>query len=65
MISAGVTSVDITPPLGLSMRGWQARAARARATHDPLLAQALVLRDEDKGGQVAIIAIDFTHLAMR
>jgi neutral ceramidase len=61
LIRAGVTRVDITPPLGLPLRGWAARNARAKAAHEPLLAQALVL-DDDHGGQAAIVAIDLPHV---
>jgi hypothetical protein len=61
VIRAGVARVDITPPLGLPLRGWAARTALAKAAHEPLLAQALVLRD-DSGGQAAIVAIDLPHV---
>jgi neutral ceramidase len=59
---AGVARVDITPPLGLPLRGWAARNARAKAAHEPLLAQALVLDDGPPGGQAAIVAIDLPHV---
>ncbi len=61
MVQAGVASVDITPPLGLPLRAWAARSGRARAAHEPLLAQALVL-DDGRGGQAAIVAIDLPHV---
>jgi hypothetical protein len=58
---AGVARVDITPPLGLPLRGWAARNARAKVAHEPLLAQALVGED-DAGEQAAIVAIDLPHV---
>lgn len=54
-------SVDITPPLGLPLRGWAARSARAKVAHEPLLAQALVVED-DAGGATAIVAVDLPHV---
>ena len=61
MIEAGVARVDITPPLGLPLRCWAARTARAQAAHEPLLAQALVVRD-DHGSTAAIVAVDLPHV---
>jgi hypothetical protein len=58
---AGVCRVDITPPLGLPLRAWAARNARARAAREPLLAQALVV-DDGAGGQAAVVAIDLPHV---
>ena len=58
---AGVCRVDITPPLGLPLRAWAARNARAKAAREPLLAQALVF-DDGAGGQAAIVAIDLPHV---
>ena len=54
---AGACRVDITPPLGLPLRTWAARQARARAAHEPLLAQALVVQDDD-GSVAAVVAVD-------
>jgi neutral ceramidase len=61
VISAGVARVDITPPLGLPLRCWAARSTRARAAHEPLVAQALVL-DDGAGEQAAIVALDLPHI---
>ncbi|HEY3059636.1 MAG TPA: neutral/alkaline non-lysosomal ceramidase N-terminal domain-containing protein [Chloroflexota bacterium] len=58
---AGVCRVDITPPLALPLRGWAARTARAKTAREPLLAQALVL-DDEQGGQATIVAIDLPHV---
>jgi neutral ceramidase len=58
---AGMCRVDITPPLGLPLRAWAARNARAKAAHEPLLAQALVV-DDSAGGLAAIVAIDLPHV---
>jgi hypothetical protein len=58
---AGVAQVDITPPLGLPLRCWAARSGRAKAAHEPLLAQALVLRDASDH-LAAVIAIDLPHI---
>lgn len=58
---AGVARVDITPPLGLPLRAWAARNARARTAREPLVAQALVL-DDEHGGRAAILAIDLPHV---
>jgi neutral ceramidase len=60
-MQAGVARVDITPPLGLPLRAWAARSARAKRAREPLAAQALVL-DDEQGGQAAIVAIDLPHV---
>jgi hypothetical protein len=45
MIRAGVAIVDITPPPGLAMSGFAARALPAIGAHDPLTARAVVVGD--------------------
>ncbi|MCR8724573.1 neutral/alkaline non-lysosomal ceramidase N-terminal domain-containing protein [Frigidibacter sp. ROC022] len=45
MITAGVASVDVTPPAGLAMAGFGARTDPAKGTHDPLTVRALVVGD--------------------
>jgi len=47
-LRAGVTTVDITPPIGGRMAGYSARGAKvSTGVHDPLLAKALVLKDDN------------------
>ncbi len=60
---AGAAEVDITPPPGLLMDGYMARDGGSLGTHDPLLAQVLVLRH---GGQtLAVIAMDILAVSVR
>src|SRR5882724_6128073 len=61
LLLAGVARVDITPPLGLPLRGWAARNTRAKVAHEPLLAQALVV-DDGVGGVAALVAVDLPHV---
>ncbi len=62
-LHAGVAQIDITPPLGLDLTGYVARAGVASGVHAPLYAKALVL---DNGTtSVALLTVDILglHLA--
>jgi hypothetical protein len=54
--SAGVARVDITPPLGKPVGCWAARSCLAEGVREPLLAQGLVVSDDER--TAAIVAID-------
>ena len=51
-----VCEVEITPSAGLTMDGYMARSGVSTGSHDPLLAQVLVLDDGEL--RAAVIAID-------
>jgi SAM-dependent methyltransferase len=54
-MSAGVAMADITPPLGYRMAGYFSERG-STATHDPLLAKAVVFRQGDR--QAALVFCD-------
>jgi len=54
--SAGVSRVDITPPLALPVGCWAARRCLAEGAREPLVAQALVVSDGER--TAAIVATD-------
>ena len=51
-LHVGVAQIDITPPVGMTMTGYIARAGNATGVHDSLFAKALVF---DNGAQQALI----------
>ncbi|MCA0458293.1 MAG: neutral/alkaline non-lysosomal ceramidase N-terminal domain-containing protein [Chloroflexi bacterium] len=59
----GVAEVDITPPAGLLMDGYMARDGGSTGTHDPLMAQVLVLRNDEK--TLAVVALDILAVSVR
>ena len=61
MIKAGISEVNITPPVGISMCGFAARGGPSEAIHDELYARALVLDDGET--QVAIVGADVISFA--
>src|SRR6476620_3590685 len=58
-LSAGVTVVDITPPLGYRMAGYYSER-RNTGTHDPLLAKAIVLAQG--GVKAALVECDVVSM---
>ena len=59
---AGAAEVDITPPFPVDLLGYVRRPRAARSAYAPLLATACVLRDEQSGTTVVIIAADVVGL---
>ena len=59
-LRAAMARVDITPPLGLPHGTWRLRTGRAEGVHDPLLAEALVVSDEER--TAAIVACDLLNV---
>src|SRR5262245_29955625 len=58
-LKAGVTVVDITPPLGYRMAGYY-NELRNRGTHDPLMAKALVFQQGDT--KAALVECDLVSM---
>ncbi len=59
-LQAGVAQIDITPPLGIDLTGYVARAGASTGVHAPLYAKALVF---DNGTtQVALVTVDVLGL---
>ena len=55
-VFAGAAEVNITPPPGLLMDGYMARDAGSLGTHDPLMAQVLILRHDHQ--TLVLVALD-------
>lgn len=55
-LNAGITKVDITPPIGMPLRGYSERTAGSIGIRDPLRAAVLVL--DDGSTKAAIIGLD-------
>jgi neutral ceramidase len=60
----GAAVVDITPPVGLEMYGYEARVGGATGIHDPLHARVLVAEGRD-GTTVALVVADLLQIEER
>ena len=60
VLQAGVATVDITPPKGYRMAGYF-RERFNTGTHDPLLAKAVVLRQDDE--RIALVICDVLYVS--
>ena len=56
MLEAGVAKVDVTPPVGVKMAGFQGRVFPALAVHDPLWAKVIVF--DNGAAKVAMMSMD-------
>lgn len=63
-MKVGAAKVDITPPLGMAMEGYEARASGATGVHDPLHVRALVVEGDD-GTTVALVVADLVQVLPR
>ncbi len=55
-LEVGVATVDITPPLGMPMRGYASRKELSNGIWDPLYAKSIVLDDGNK--RVSLVVLD-------
>jgi hypothetical protein len=55
-LEIGVATVDITPPLGMPMRGYASRKELSNGIWDPLYAKSIVLDDGNK--RVSLVVLD-------
>ena len=59
-MKVGVSSVNITPPIGVPMAGYSARMGSAKEIHDDLYAKAIVFNDKDT--KAALVRCDLIGL---
>ncbi|UCE46570.1 MAG: neutral/alkaline non-lysosomal ceramidase N-terminal domain-containing protein, partial [Phycisphaerales bacterium] len=55
-LKVGVATVDITPPLGMPMRGYAARKELSNGIWDPLYAKSIVLDDGNE--RISLVVLD-------
>jgi len=60
MLKIGVAKVNITPPIGVPLSGYEARKKISQGIHDELYAKALVLDDGEK--KIALVVSDLLYL---
>ena len=63
-MKVGAAKVDITPPLGMQLEGFEVRVDGASGIHDPLHARALVAEGAD-GTTVALVVADLIQIDAR
>ncbi|MHB8890621.1 MAG: neutral/alkaline non-lysosomal ceramidase N-terminal domain-containing protein [Candidatus Limnocylindrales bacterium] len=63
-MKVGAAKVDITPPLGMQLEGYEVRTGGATGVHDPLHARALVAEGAD-GTTVALVVADLIQVDPR
>jgi hypothetical protein len=54
-LEVGVATVDITPPLGMPMRGYASRKKLSNGIWDPLYAKSIVLDDGNKRASLVVL----------
>ena len=62
-LRAGVSKVDITPPLGVDLSGYVLRDKPSEGVHDNLYARALVLEDRGIGEKAVLVSADLLGLS--
>lgn len=60
-MKVGAAKVDITPPLGMQLEGYEVRTGGATGIHDPLYARALVA-EGPHGMTVALVVADLIQI---
>lgn len=63
-MKVGASKVDITPPLGEPLDGYEARSSGASGIHDRLYARVVVAEGDD-GTTVALVVADLLHIDTR